>query len=419
MLTSLSPFCDTFFRLLWLSRLVSATGFWMDQVALGWLAVEASGPTAVGMTLGLRVFPLLLFGVIAGTVADRFPRRTILIVGGAVATVMAAVLGLVVMVADEAIQFWQIALLSFLTGCVMVFDMPTRSALVVDVVGRASLARAIALNAVAFYFFGAVGALGGGMMIARLGIAGVYFLIALCHFVGMLLLLAIRHVPVRQVKTAAPITFSRTVAGALQLIWENPGVRMVVIASVVVELFGYSYLTAVPPFARDVLRIGPEGLGALTAAASIGSTLSVMLLSFVSPSVRRQPVLTGVIVTWGLAQLGLGTASEFPPALLAMLVAGGCAAAVDALQQTLVQQAVPEGQRGRAMGVWVFSIGTNALGHYQIGLMAGTIGTPLALIINGSAALLCTLLMLTFAPSYRWHRWTTAEAVGTTASNLT
>jgi MFS family permease len=390
------------FRLLFVSRMISSAGFWMDQVATGWLALEVGGePRAVGTILALRLLPFLLFGIVAGTVADRLPRRSILLVVGVLATLLAAAMA--ALAGGGAVQLWQIALIAFVSGSVMVFDFPTRTAFAVDLVGRERLAQGVALSAVGFYLFAALGAFAGGQAIPLLGVGGAYLVVAACHLVSLGVVGLIRGAPPRVGRREAPASFASALAGAARLIWENPAVRMVIVSSLVVELFGYSYQTAVPPLARDVLRVGPEGLGTLSAGASVGATIAVVLLALVPAGVRRQPVMTGVVFAWGLSQIALGAAPSFWTAFLAMMLCGGCASAVDTLQQTLVQLAVPEEQRGRAMGVWVFSIGTNAFGYYQVGLVATALTPALALGVNGGLAALCALLIGAFAPTYRWR----------------
>jgi MFS family permease len=407
--TSVSALSIPSFRLLFLSRMVSSAGFWMDQVATGWLALEVGGdPRAVGTVMALRLLPFLLFGIVAGTVADRFPRRSILLAVGVLAALLAAAMSAIA--SSSSVRLWEIALIGFVSGSVMVFDFPTRTAFAVDLVGRERLAQGVALTAVGFYLFAALGAFAGGQAIPRLGVGGAYQVVAACHLVGLGLVALIRGAPPRVGQREAPARFASAVGGAARLIWQNPAVRMVIISSLVVELFGYSYQTAVPPLARDVLHVGPTGLGTLSAGASVGATIAVALLALMPATVRRQPVLTGVIVAWGVGQLALGAAPSFLPALLAMMLCGGCASAVDTLQQTLVQLAVPEEQRGRAMGVWVFSIGTNAFGYYQVGLVATALTPALALGLNGGLAALFALLIFALAPTYRWRPGAVAPA---------
>ena len=398
-----SPFHSPAFRLFWSARLVSAAGFWMDQVTTGWLALEVGGgPAAVGIVMAFRLLPFLLFGLIAGAAADRFARRSVLIGVGAFGAIVAVILAFLALLG--AVSLWQIVVLAFLSGVSSVFDMPARTAMAVDLVGRSALARAVALNAVAFYFFGAVGAFAGGQFIVSFGVTGAYLGIAAFHLIGLMLIAMVR-VPERlQVGPRAPIAIGQTLIDGWRMVRDNTAVRIVVIVSVCVELFGYSYQTAVPPLARDILNVGAVGLGTLAASASIGATLSVVGLSFLPSNIPRGPMMSAVILLWGVAQIGLGLAPTFAFAVAAMVLAGACSAAVDALQQTLVQLAVPEEQRGRAMGVWVCSIGTNSVGFMQVGLVGGAFGPAAALLLNGVMAILSAGFAQMVAPSYRWLR---------------
>src|SRR5262245_22307365 len=236
-MSALTPFGSPGFRLLWCSRLVSAAGFWMDQVTTGWLVLEVGGgPAAVGTILALRLLPFLLLGLVAGSAADRFPRRRVLLGVGASAALVATTLA--VLTGLGRVELWQVGLLAFLVGSTQVFDMPARTALAVDLVGRAALARAVALNAVAFYLFGALGAYAAGQVIPRYGVAGGYVLIAGCHLVGLGLVASMGDPPRAVASARVPISLARTVADGWRLARENAGVRMVVVASVCVELFG-------------------------------------------------------------------------------------------------------------------------------------------------------------------------------------
>ena len=392
------------FRMAWGSSLAAAGAQWMERVISAWLALSIGGDAvAVGATLAVRLVPFVLFGLVAGTVADRFPRRTVLMAVAAGATVLSLVLA--GLFSSGTAELWHLLAIGVLFGLVQVFDMTSRSAFVVDLVGRESATSAIAANAVAQRFFGAVGAFAGGIVIPLVGVTGGYLVVAAAYGVGFVLLARTR-VAKREAVVGAggPVSFRRALVGTARLIVDNPAVRMVAVASLACETFGYSHQAALPSLARDVLRTGSEGLGALTAASSLGATLAVIGISALGPTAARQPLLAGTLFLWGVALAALGTSGTFPLSLALMLAVGACASAVDVLNQTIAQMAVSDEERGRAVGVWVFSIGMNMVGLMQVGTFVVLFGAPLTFVGNGVGAMLSALLIASLAPAYRFTR---------------
>src|SRR5207249_3675764 len=141
--------------------------------------------------------------------------------------------------------------------------------------------------------------------------------------------------------------------------------------------------------------------GILTAASSIGATVSVLILTTLPPTRRREPMMTSVYLLYGAALIGLAVSPNLFVAALAMLVVGGCASAFDALQQTMIQLAVPDDQRGRAVGIWVFSLGSAPLGHLEVGAVAAGLGAPAALLLNGTLVALGALALWVGSPPFR------------------
>jgi MFS family permease len=120
--------------------------------------------------------------------------------------------------------------------------------------------------------------------------------------------------------------------------------------------------------------------------------------------VRREPMLGGVFVAYGGALLALSAARDVFSTAAVLVATGACAAAFDVLQQTLIQFAVPEQQRGRAVGVWMFGLGSAPVGYIEMGSLTASLGAPSALAINGSLVLAAALTLLVRAPAYRWLR---------------
>src|SRR6185437_4419534 len=129
--------------------------------------------------------------------------------------------------------------------------------------------------------------------------------------------------------------------------------------------------------------------------------VAMVLLSLVPARIPREPLLGAIFATFGLALVGLSGSHTLPAAAVALVVIGGCAACLDVLQQTLMQLAVPEHQRGRAVGLWVLGIGSAPLGHLEMGALAASVGAPVGLLINGCLVLVAAGVLLVRAPQFR------------------
>jgi predicted MFS family arabinose efflux permease len=382
--------------------LASAVGSGMQTTATAWLALDsAGGAFAVGLVLAARMLPSLLFGLAAGTVADR-ARRTHVLVGVGLAA-LPIMLGLNRLAGLEVVPAGLLAALSFAYGCLPVFDIPARQALVMDTVPRDLAPNAMALNATATRLCNALGAFVAGALIPGVGVPGVYLGVAVASCVAAGLVLGVRpqgSVEGRPWRTR--VSFGRALGEAARMIVDLPAVRTLMLAGIACEVFGFSFATAVPVLARDVLQAGAEGLGTLNAAAAIGGMLAVASLSLLPGHLPRQPLLGGVFVVYGLALLALARSGELALAAAALLVIGACAAAFDVLQQTLLQLSVPEDQRGRAVGIWVLGVGSAPVGYLEMGALIDRLGAPAGLLINGLLTLVAAAALLSRAPVYRW-----------------
>jgi len=401
---SSNPFQSGGFRWLWCSSLSTAVAQGIERTATAWLALSstdsAGGAFAVGLTLAARTLPLLLLGLAAGTLADRFRKtRQLMIVAVFGMTGMAVFSWLT---ATRSLQLWQVVALSFAAGCLQVFDTPARQALALDTVPRDIATHAVAGLALAARLFSAAGAFSAGVLIATSGVASCYAVIALAWGLAAALVIAVRTRGTSGVPVAH-VAFWRALRDAARLIVDNSAVRTLTVASIACEVFAFSYMSAVPVFARDVLQVGAEGFGTLNAAAALGGSLAVVGLLLLPGRVRREPVLGGVFVVYGASLLALATTRDIAATAAVLVVTGACAASFDVLQQTLIQLAVPEGQHGRAMGVWLFGIGSAPIGHVEMGALASSFGAPVALLINGMLVATAAATLLARSASYRWH----------------
>jgi predicted MFS family arabinose efflux permease len=396
----MAPLRSGAFRLLWCSSLASAGAQGMERTTTAWLALLAGdGALGVGLVFAVRNLPSLLFGLMSGTIADRSDRpRLLLGVSGAAALLMVLVSWLS---RGGDIQTWQVMAITFATGCQQVFDIPARQALVLDTVPREAATGAVALNAFASRLAMALGAFGAGVIILRLGVPSSYLAVAGFYLLAGGLIAMLRVAREARAAAAHP-PFREALRDAAGLIVQVPAVRTLMIAGIACEIFAFSHGSALPTVASEVLRAGAGGLGTLNSAVAIGGTTAVLLLSLIPGRIPREPLLGAAFIVYGLSLIGVASARSLAVAAAILVVTGLCAGAFDVLQQTLIQLAVPEEQRGRAVGVWVLGLGSAPVGNLEMGALIATLGAPTALMINGSLTIASALILLVRVPRYRW-----------------
>ena len=217
--------------------------------------------------------------------------------------------------------------------------------------------------------------------------------------------MAALRVPQEHRTLVAPLPFRQALRDAARLIIDIPAVRTLILAGLACEVFAFSHMSALPLFAQNVLATGPTGLGTLNAALSVGGAVAVALLSLLPEKGRRQPLLSTIFLVYGLSILVLAATRDLAVAAAVLVVIGFCAGAFDLLQQTLIQMSVPNEQRGRAVGLWVLSLGSAPVGHLEMGLLIAALSVPIALLINGALTVVAATILLMRAPSYRWAVW--------------
>jgi MFS family permease len=398
----MTPFRSQAFRRLLFSTVTWVAAQGIERTLTAWLALQLGADAfAIGLIFAARMLPSLLFGLAAGTLADRADRpRQLAIVAVGAALLMA---GFGLLVATRAGQVWHVIVFAFIAGSLMVFDTPARQALVLDTVPKEVAQRALALNALAGRFSMAIGALVAGVLIAQLGVTASYLVAALIYG-SRAMFLARMQVPQAHRLRTDSVPFQQAMFDSIRMMADLPAVRTLVAIGLICEVFAFSHLSAVPLFAQDVLAAGPAGLGTLNAAISIGGALAVGLLSLLPERIGRRPLLGSIYLLYGLAILGFAVTRNLVLAAVLLVVTGFCAGAFDVLQQTLIQLAVPAEQRGRAVGLWVLSIGSAPIGHLEMGALAVVLSVPTALLINGAFTFGAAVLLIVRAPEYFW-RW--------------
>lgn len=354
-----------------------------ELVVLGWLALELTdSPLMVGVAMSMRMLPLFFVGVPAGVLADRLPRHRLLLATGAGQALTTASLG--TLAVSGRVSLGSVLLLTCASGIIRGVEQAARQSYAHDVAGARDLMSALAVLGVAMRGGWLLGSLGAGAVIAHRGSGAAYLAVAGSHLVGVLALLPAS--AAARSAGEAPASVWRGVADFLGAVRRDPVLPVLMLLTAGAEILGFSHQTLLPSLARDVLRVGPEGLGVLNAARALGGILGLVAVSARRPATGGGWLFLGILGVFGAGLVGLGAAPHLvglAGVVIVLTVVNAMGALCDLLAQSLMQLSVPAHLRGRAGGAWVVSIGLAPLGQLQIGALASLFGVSVALGASG------------------------------------
>lgn len=391
----LAAFKHRNYRLFYVGQLVSVTGTWMQTLAQSWLVLSlTSSAFLLGLVSVFQFAPMLVLGLFAGVVADRVPKRRLLVATQAIAAVLAGTLA--VLTFTDTIQLWQVYLLGFLLGVNNAFDMPTRQAFVVEMVGKEDLQNAIALNSSLFNAARIAGPAVAGVLLAAFGPAVCFAINSVSYIAVISGLLMMQVAPLARAKVAQRgLTQIRE---GLQYVRRTPEILRPVLLIGFVATFGMNFNIWVPLLAKNDLAGGAGAFGLLMSSMGVGSLIGALALAFMVSSVKRW-MLFSTAAALGTGNLVLALVGAIPlavpVAMLVLALIGLCSTTTMAMANTTVQSAAPDELRGRIMSVYmtVFA-GTAPFGALISGSIANRFGAPTSIMLGGLVTVLAVIVVL-------------------------
>jgi MFS family permease len=382
------------FSLFWWGQLISLIGTWMQSIGQTWLVLELThSALLLGVVGALQFLPILFFSIFGGVVADKFPKRTILVCTQTFAMFQATALWLLVF--THEVQLWHVMVLAIMLGMTNSIDMPTRQAFVVEMVGREDLTNAIALNSSIFNMARIVGPGFGGLIIAWLGVAPL-FLINTISFIpviiGLLLIDVTRlHTVVRRIEGTQKQGTIQSLREGFVYIRQTPSVFMIIVVVGIVSLFCINFNVTLPLVATNVLHAGAQGFGFISSAFGVGSLISALWLAWSNRRPRITPVLSWSIVFCVL--LGVFAVVHLSALSLVLIAMVGFAQiAFSALANATLQIVTPNRLRGRVMSVYMLVFaGSTPIGNLITGALAHWYGISVALLVCAVLALIAAV----------------------------
>lgn len=393
------------FRWLWASGLLSGFAMYASILVLSWLALGTDGSSlAVGIVLAARVLPQMLFGIPAGALADRFSRSRLVLIANAGSGVVVGSLCVAWLAGTVGLPVLVVG--TFLIGTCDAVRVTAATAMAFDLVERRSAANAIALTNLAAQVSGIFAGIVAGYGLSTWGPTPTLLVTGLAYLASAWL---VSRVP-QDRPSAGHVSGGRvTLRRAATLLTRNRQVALIAIVVVGTEMFAFSNMTLMPSFARDVFGIGAAGLGWMLSARAIGGTLGLLAIATTTARWRTVGAFAFLAAAFGVALIAFAVTPILSVALILAGVIGAAGAAVDAVGQSQLQHAVPEAERGSAMGVWMFCVGLGLVGHIETGTLGRLMGAQFAQGLNGAVLVILATIVGAALPAIRARQPRTAD----------
>ena len=373
------------FQLFFAGQFISLTGTWMQSVAQSWLVYRLTGSVLLlGMIGFASQIPVFLLTPIGGATADRYNRHKILLITQTVAMLAAFVLAFLTL--TERIQIWHLFVIASCFGIANAFDIPTRQAFAVDMVGKEDLINAIALNSSMFNGARIIGPAIAGILVAAVGEGWCFFGNAVSYIAVLAGLLLMKITPeVRQRKGS---TFANIAEGFGYVVKTKPILALLSLLGLV-SLMGMPYAVLMPIFADQILGGGSSTLGFLMGASGIGALTAALTLAARKHVFGLGRWVVFACGAFGIAIIMFSLSRNFYLSALLLIPAGFSMMTQMSSSNTLIQAMIPDELRGRVMSVYsMMFMGLAPIGALLAGSLAGLIGAPETVALGGAVCVL-------------------------------
>lgn len=390
------------YRSLWIGQVISAAGSQMQFAALNWQIYDLTGsPLALGGIGLVRVVPILIFSLLGGAFADAHDRRKLLLITQSLLTLVAVALA--VFALRGATTITSIYVLTAIGAAAIAFDNPSRQALIPSLVPREHLPNAFAISSTGFQVATIAGPVFAGVVIGKFGVAAAYLLNAVSFLAVIVALLLLRYRP--------PVEEARTGTVSIEALKE--GIAFVRNTPILVSTMTLDFLATffssatalLPIFAKDILRVGPQGFGYLSACPAIGSLITGSLMTVLPPIQSQGRAMLWAVLVYGLATIGFGLSESFLVSAIFLAGTGAADTVSTVLRQTIRQTITPDRLRGRMVSVnMIFFMGGPQLGEMEAGVVAKFTNAATSVVVGGIGCVLTAAVVAARSPMLRRYR---------------
>ena len=401
------------YRFLWLTTALFSSGFWLQQVVVGWLAYEITGsPLLTSMALGLDALPILVGAPFGGLISDKFDKKILLsIIYSYQAMLM---IGYSVVIAMGYANIWNLFIFVFLVGISWVINDPARMSLLAVIVPRKNLINAFALNSMAFSVMRLLVPAAGGFSLAIFGPAPLFVVEAILMFSAAATIMVIqldKDSSVDNSDRSADQLLADLKSGLTYVIKQKTIIGLTCMTVIMVILVMPFVHGLMPVYAAEVFEVGPQGLGLLLSASGLGSLIGTVILASFTQITRPGKILFVLLGFLGALMATLAINNVYSVAMILVMLLSGSMMSYFSISGATVQGILPDRYRGRVTGIYMMAWGLIPVGSLLAGSMANVVGPQLSTLI-GSSLIFISLIAATYCFKGVWKYRLEEDSVG-------
>ena len=389
------------FRLLWPANFFSHISRWSQMTLLSWLVLDLTGsPWKVALVGACGFAPTLLLGAIGGLLADRVDRKRLLMTTQSMSLVVTTAMTVVLF--TDQVEFWHAYIVIFASGTGQALDFPSRRSIVHDLMGRAGVTNAIAVDSIGMHTSRMVGPALAGLLITTVDVSGAYIAVSAFH-VTTVTLTSLLRLPERRPQTELVRSqgYARNLAEGFRYVAGQHTILAAVIVTVLMNLLLFPYQQMVPVIAKNVLDVGPGLMGLLIASEGFGALFGAVGIASAANITHHGRYFLGGSMVALVTVLVFAASSSYGLSLPILIVMGLGTSGFGTMQATIVILVAREDMRGRSLGVMSLAIGASPLGALLVGGLASAFGAVEAIAIMGSVGIVCVAAVGVLMPSLR------------------
>lgn len=383
----------------WIGQVISLTGTWMQQIAQNWLVyVLTKSAFYLGLISFLSSFPMLVFSLFGGVIADRYPRRNILIIIQILLILPAMFLGVIIHL--NLVTVWHVAVASLFVGIASAFDVPARQAFITEIVSQEMITSAIAMQSMSFNIARVTGPVLAGIIVTHLNFHTCFYLNALSFLPLIIILFHIK--PLFHSVTLQNFSMKYFLKEGFQFLIENKQIFYIICSIGIFTLFGISFMTILPLIAGEVLKTDAKGFSIIVSSIGAGSLTGAVIIVLKKDVKEKFQHIFKSSLLFPVGLSGVAFSKEFYLTSAFAFLLGFAFVNFFAISNSFIQHQTEQRLRGRIMSFFAFVfLGFTPIGNLLTGIFVEEFGINPVLVVYSLLCLAGSIVFLKILPSIR------------------